>query len=266
MRPFQQVVLYGPNPWRTESDAAPYELHGWMAFRAELLELSKRAPLALTETQWRRVVDHRGWKSVFGESTDRNQRKRDDAQAIRDAIVPWFNASDKQLPKPGAAVQYHGQTFQAPKKSTPSFVDDNTRFAMRLEIIELNHRGELRALDKKMMPDVPARDAWIKLCFAGSELVPSINDPDGGLGGSSVWIRRPYMLALLKLMRDWRVNGSPYLDQGLNNIQANVQLPSLEAMYQEYRIVKAFAIAFVEKFGRAPTAPRIRPPQTPLSV
>lgn len=124
------------------------------------------------------------------------------------------------------------------------------------EMIELNHRGELRGLERKMHPGNEPQKI--------NQLVANIN----GLAGVTCKDRRKSIVLLMGLMKNWRLAEGPFLNlhpevqRYLASIDAR-RLPGFDGentiAEQENTVLLLWARTFVEKFGRAPTPPRLCP-------
>lgn len=313
---FSTLSLFGPDPFKlldTAASAPRHHMHGYMVLRPYILHVVARDPVMLTTATWHRLVDHRGWASLWGEIADRDPVKRAEAVSLQQIFLPVFQEFGVAPPTPWCNASYNARVYswtdvldehtggvgaaessgrhggaatgkqrergpKAPKKMRvcdPIPVDDWDQLLW--EIIEVNHRSEVRALDRAMAKvpvELTWRDNLVKRAFVDARLVPDVNglvvpssQGSDGLGGANVNSRRSATVGLLELMSGWEVNRRPFLDVRLRSyyetLRGDVPIGSPEGIeprhVQEIHIVKAFCQKFVEMYKRAPIAPRLPP-------
>jgi hypothetical protein len=156
----------------------------------------------------------------------------------------------------GATV---GAVAQALYNSPPNNTLPNVHEARTIlwELAELNFRFELLSLDRRASGSYTDRLYLVLQCFPGgvegisSLLSVSAKDGITGWAASNIGDRKPYIMALYKLIRDWRVACHFELEVRRNRaIDSDDELAMLESL-----LVKAYTQTFFNFFGRAPVVP-----------
>jgi hypothetical protein len=141
-------------------------------------------------------------------------------------------------------------------------LDDEVVREMLWELYELSFRLELRALDRELSyaegwEDVIEREEMVNKCFAGGDghdfelsppVIPVLN---AGLAGDDLEERRPYIVALARLMTRWVV-GKPKIIEDLAFAR---ELSEDELAKLESAAAALYCQAFYDKRARAPLTP-----------
>lgn len=275
-----RLHFFAPDPFAVSSTAASRDLlHGWLATRTAWREVHERSPLSLDPVGnyfvnefWFNVCDRRGFSRLFGEDHGREKvkSKRDFPIMLQSALGPVYTRWTKPYPASMCSVTILNQEF---KHTDP--LPAHISSLVIWEMFEMNHRAELRAMDRlHFHGDYTAllfrREALLKRCFSGHTLLPDISNPvDGGLSASTLHRRRPYVIALITVMRDWIMDGQPVLPANLERILHCKDLPYHDSSprggsqrpdhlwkTQEAEVLLVYSRVCISKLHRAPVAPR----------
>ncbi len=119
------------------------------------------------------------------------------------------------------------------------------------ELYELNFRCELLALTRRLSPD--QSNQLVQACFYGADisLFSIIPMQDRGLAAAEPSQRRPYVIALVKLMSTWAVSDIPSCFSRVDSSD----------VHEFLQIEEAAASFYTQKFydisGRAPIIPHV---------
>ena len=128
--------------------------------------------------------------------------------------------------------------------------------AILWELAELNFRFELLSLDRRASGSTEDRQHLVLQCFPGgvdgisSLLAVSVNDSFSGWAAPEIQTRKPYILALHRLIRDWK---SKRLDFAANCESLECADEDLTAL--EFSLIHTYTQTFFDFFGRAPVIP-----------
>lgn len=323
---FTEIMLFGPHVLHINRAGTAHRhlMHGYMILRDAIHTAVAQAPIMMKADLWVRLLDHRGWKSLWGELRDRDAKDRAHVEQIRALFMRFVKKPSGELPQPWAEVQYNGRIYRPiqeieeepaiaqstqvaqrdskrtrrSKKKAQKLLDAQNipgpapKMRQRLddvpdadwdfllwEMIEMNHHGEVRALERMLHGgEVLERDNDDIIKMLGRDHVKAAarfaerSDASAprfqGLSGRNPERRWVATALLLKRMSLWKIDGVPYftyhpqLKGYWDAIRAGLSpgedgRDSMEI--QEVVIIHQWARMFVEKFGRAPTAPRLCP-------
>lgn len=329
---FTEVMLFGPHIWRINRPGRVqrHMMHGYMILRDAIHAAVDKAPIMMAADMWDRLLDHRGWKSLWGEINDKDEKDRARTKQIQSLFLRFVMKPSGELPQPWQEVEYNGRVYRpieveieeqpaiaqssepAPndskrsrraknkarklseqglgaqeiqrralkKHQTLDDVPDADWDFLLWEMIEINHRGELRALDRMCRDGAPIdeEDERMLTKMLGRGLVPAatrladrsreLTANIDRLAGVTPEQRRLSTVLLLGAMSRWKIKGVPFFThypdlQTYLEAVDSTRLPGDEGLdscaRQEVVILHRWARMFVEKFGRAPTAPRLCP-------
>lgn len=325
------ILLFGPDASRINKPGptSRHMMHGYMILRDAIHAALKDSPIMMSIDMWNRLLDHRGWNSLWGNvEEERNPKVRAELVQLRELFLRFVETVLPSPPRPWGTAKFNGREYDIIEIEEPTTVPGNSdepkdpsqktkrrkRKAAQIaqdppeiaqhapsgpkmrksledvpaadwdfllwEIIELNHRGELRALTRMMSggPIVEHAEQHIMRTILGDGHNPagarlsggsdSFSGSVDGLAGVTPKDRRRSIAMLLGLMKNWKVVGGDFLAEfpKLKSYLAAIHdhfppgfdgQDSLET--QEVAVLHAWARIFVEKFGRAPTAPRLCP-------
>lgn len=275
-----RLHFFAPDPFAVSSTVASRELlHGWLATRMAWRDVIEHSRLTLDTAGnyfvnefWFNVCDRRGFSRLFGDDHGREKvkSKREFPIMLQNALGPVYSRWSKPYPASMCSVVILDQQFSY-DEPLPSHITSLVLW----EMLEINHRAELRAMDRLFVPgDYDKirfqREALLKRCFGGHTLLPDMCNPvDGGLSASSLERRRPYVIALVRVMRDWIIDGQPALPANLehilhvqhspyedNSIEGESRRPEYLWKTQETQALLVYSRVCVSIFHRAPTVPR----------
>lgn len=327
-----KIMLFGPDVSRInrgDGQLQRHMMHGYMILREAIHAAVDRAPIMMTPDLWVRLLDHRGWKALWGDLREQNEEARANIEQIRGFFARFVKNEAGEYPQPWAEAKYNGRVYKPivieiedetiSKTSEPGPSDSKrtrrakkkarklqeesalgaqnvesraTKSVQRLEdlpdadwdyllweMIEINHQGELRAL-QFLFHDaghIAQINQYIMTKMLGPREAAGLPERSGGLSPSSAGLagvtterRRRSIVALLGLMSKWKIGNVPFLSVHpdlavyLQAVTAEPQrLPGEDGLdsaeKQEVAVLHQWARMFVEKFGRAPTAPRLCP-------
>ena len=144
-------------------------------------------------------------------------------------------------------------------KKPDGSLDDQVVREMLWELYELSFRLELLALDKRMsraetVDEVLDRQEKVNLCFAGGHsknfmlFPPEIPVANAGLASDSIEGRRPFVVALARLMTGWKVRIPNVIQQ-----QDNLSEDGVAAL--ESTVAAFYCQTFYDVRERAPLTP-----------
>lgn len=332
-----EIVFFGPDVSRINrpGQLQRHLMHGYMILRDAIHAAVDKAPIMMKADLWIRLLDHRGWKSLWGDVRDNDPVQRANTEQIRALFERYVKNAAGEFPQPWAEAKYNGRVYNAiaieidaepavAMSSDPAPNDSKrTRRAKKKarerqqqqgaqnvespgrkviqkledvpdadwdyllwEMIEINHQGELRSLHFLFHADL--FHAGVNMAQVNEHIMTSLGrgpvpatarfaDRSGGLSpgidslaGVTPERRRRSIVLLLGLMNTWKIHGVPFfswhphLQEYFDGIKAQPpRIPGFDGFAsleeQEVAVLHQWARMFVEKFGRAPTAPRLCP-------
>jgi len=141
-------------------------------------------------------------------------------------------------------------------------MEDGLVKEMLWELFEMSFRVELQALDKELMKatdldNILDRQDMVRNCFAGREgaefvlYPPTIPEENVGMASDLLEDRRPYIIALARLMHDWPVRKP----NGWQELAPFRKLSMAQVENLELLVTRLYCQTFYDVRRRAPLTP-----------
>lgn len=309
---FREIHLFGPDTSRLNRDTSAttqHHMHGYMILRQVIQDVAAIQLIAMPIEHWHRLLDHRGWNALWGDVRDKDEGKKAQTEHIQSVFLAAVKRRFTPPPRAWDEVVYNSRVYKAIEVPTPTASGQGATPALgqgerprkanqkpprattrtlaeipaedwdRLlwEILEINHQGEMRAMQLVMTSALDS-DLAVLDAFRGLGRFPAVElqrlaatwpfniDEPNHLAATTADERRTGIVRLLGTMKLWNVVGRPFLNDQLRHYvkmvddmvaPGSVDVDGVEV--QEVNVLLAWSRMFIEKFGRAPTAPRLSP-------
>jgi hypothetical protein len=230
----RDAAYFFPSPTFFLSGRAHKYISSWIAIREAWIfrAFCGEAASALLSQEWRELL----FGTVSQQSTGKFQQQ---AYAL---LGPNFTAVVQE------AINSQPQSI--------SLTEDDHRTIL-WELAELNFRFELLSLDRRASgSSSPDRQSLVQQCFPGgvhgvaSLLAVSAEEGMSGWAALDIRSRKPYIMALERLIRGWRSSPLSSMANSQTREHTDTYFAELESL-----LINTYVHQFYSFFGRAPVLP-----------
>jgi hypothetical protein len=248
----------------------PRLYENWLRSRATWVwraNLADGPPALMSPSLWRECLFYglATGKSTLQPGSERFDKVKKMAEAFKLDLDDQGNLlapGARQFPLAGMESRLLWRGREVVKREDGS-LDDQVVREMLWELYELNFRLELRALDRELSmaegwEDVIEREEMVNKCFAEGDRAdfelspPVIPASNMGLASDDLEARRPYILALARLMNRWHVGKAKVIE---DLPYSSREISSAELATLESAVAALYCQAFYDCRARAPLTP-----------
>lgn len=228
----------------------------WLKYRTEIifrLVSDKSSARPVSNHLWRTLLNFGDTPVAEGLTTKTAKRRLEILELLGNCI----NEEGISLTSSSSPSDIFWRDQQLASGSIPQ---ENIGQEILWELFELNFRFEFLALDRRAcssaIEDETARQDGLLACFVGhrggSLLLADIEFADKGLASKSWSDRVPYLLAMRRLMKDWR--GAPQSLTDFTELRPT-DYSEAEVILLERTMALFYTQSFFNHFGRAAMVP-----------